>query len=407
MTKSYLTKEDIDQNVLVSDVLIGLRCIFHDQIDNVRNFVMFPDGKDKPYNIGFVNMERNEWYCTNPDMEGKATDLLEKVFDRKIDDDLLDTTYRLVGRFSQCPKPSTYMFDTTDTVQVPMDVSVIDDDDLLVPLYLMGISQLIANKYMKQGSYIGINDGEMYHTLLFPNSNGGYYSMVDKGWRVVGEEGVSLIGSKKDCQRLCVFDSPLDFLALQQKRHIKGADVFFSTDRFLIINGKKNLDEALGHVATHPEYYHVCCFFPNTDQGREMFAKFRDICQGTAVNSSRLYTAHTSIADSVVYDVNARRMDGLMTMTNIIADAKDREFEAKLAAEQQAQAQAAKQQMEQAQAAKQQKSQAPVAEKQQPKVQNVPQTTTVRDTQKPKSESTQTTQKVTTDDVKPKRSPRR
>ena len=96
-----------------------------------------------------------------------------------------------------------------------------------------------------------------------------------------------------------------------------------------------------------------------------------------------------------------------MTMTNIIADAKDREFEAKLAAEQQAQAQAAKQQMEQAQAAKQPKSQAPVAEKQQPKVQNVPQTTTVRDTQKPKSESTQTTQKVTTDDVKPKRSPRR
>ena len=184
MTTSYLTKEDIDQNVLVSDVLIGLRCIFHDQIDNVRNFVMFPDGKDKPYNIGFVNMERNEWYCTNPDMEGKATDLLEKVFDRKIDDDLLDTTYRLVGRFSQCPKPSNYMFDTTDTVQVPMDVSVIDDDDLLVPLYLMGISQLIANKYMKQGSYIGINDGEVYHTLLFPNSNGGYYSMVDKGCQI-------------------------------------------------------------------------------------------------------------------------------------------------------------------------------------------------------------------------------
>ena len=90
MTKSYLTKEDIDQNVLVSDVLIGLRCIFHDQIDNVRNFVMFPDGKDKPYNIGFVNMERNEWYCTNPDMEGKATDLLEKVFDRKIDDDFYE-----------------------------------------------------------------------------------------------------------------------------------------------------------------------------------------------------------------------------------------------------------------------------------------------------------------------------
>ena len=81
-----------------------------------------------------------------------------------------------------------------------------------------------------------------------------------------------------------------------------------------------------------------------------------------------------------------------MVMKSKISAAIEREQRAKAAAEKQAQAQAAKQQ-----------TQTPAAKKQQPKVQNVPQTATVRDTPKPKSETTKTTQKVATDDDRPKR----
>ena len=82
-----------------------------------------------------------------------------------------------------------------------------------------------------------------------------------------------------------------------------------------------------------------------------------------------------------------------MVMKSKVDAAIEREQRARAAAEKQAQTQAAKQQQ----------TQTPAAKKQQTKVQNVPQTVTVRDTPKPKSETTTTTQKVATDDVKPKR----
>ena len=391
MAKSYLTREDIDKNVLVSDVLIGMKSLFFGQENNIRQFVVYPRDKEPVY--CFVNMDRNEWFTSNPVMKGKATDLLEKVFNIKIDDEVINTTFKLMSGLLQNPRPSTFMFDPADIIKVEMDINLIDDNNIMSPLYMMGISQSLAYKFMMQGTFTGIRDNQEHHALLFPNSSGGYYSMNERGWRTVGEDGISLLGPTKECQRLCVFDSPLDFLALQQMRHIKGADVFFSTDRYLIINGKKNLDDALGHVSTHPEYYHVCCFFPITDQGVKLFAKFRDICQGTAVDSSRLYTGHTSLADSLDYEQIARRREGFMVMKSKISAAIEREQRAKAAAEKQAQAQAAKQQQ----------TQTPAAKKQQPKVQNVPQTATVRDTPKPKSETTTTTQKVATDDDRPKR----
>ena len=85
MDNYYLTKEDINKNVLVSDFLISTGSTFFGQDNNIRQFLMFPDGRDNPYLIAFVNMDRNEWVCTNPEMGGKVTDLAEKVFSLPID----------------------------------------------------------------------------------------------------------------------------------------------------------------------------------------------------------------------------------------------------------------------------------------------------------------------------------
>lgn len=59
MRKSYLSKEDINNNVLVSDFLISMGSTFFGQDNNIRQFLMFPDGRDNPYLIAFVNMDRN------------------------------------------------------------------------------------------------------------------------------------------------------------------------------------------------------------------------------------------------------------------------------------------------------------------------------------------------------------
>ena len=388
MNNSILSKEDIDRNILASDILIVMGSVFFDQEDNIRKFIANPNDEERSM-VVFVNMERNEWRTGKPLMEGKASDLLEKVFSLQ-PGEVGDTIYNVALTVHNQPKASSYLFDPTEKIKVAMDVGPIEDNGILAPLYCMGITQSLAYKYMKQGTFTGIRDGKEHHMLLFPNSNGGYYGLNGKGWRTVGEDGILLLGPTSDAQRLCVFDSPFDFLALQQKRHILGTDVFFSTDRYLIINGKKNLDDALGHISTHPEYYRVCCFFPTTDDGKKLLAKFHDICQGTDIDSSRLYADCKSIADSLDHDCQIRRDNGLVTMSGIIRAARKKEAEAKAAAE------------KQAQAAKQQ-TQTPAANKQQPKVQNVPQTATVRDTPKPKSETTTTTQKVATDDVKPKR----
>ena len=84
-------------------------------------------------------------------------------------------------------------------------------------------------------------------------------------------------------------------------------------------------------------------------------------------------------------------------MTAKMNAAIDREKRAKEAKEHEAEIEAAKKQQTETRA----------AERQQPKVRDVPQTPTVRDTPKPKSETTQTTQKVATDDDNPKRGFRR
>ena len=218
MTKSYLTKEDIDKNVLVSDFLIGRSSVFFGQEGNTRQFLAYPPGKDD-YIVVFANMDRNDWYCTNPVMGGKVTDLAEKVFSMPPNDATLNKIYKMSTLIDCLTKPSTYLIDTTDKIQVPVDVVPLEHSDILALLYCMGISQSVAYKFMKDGTYTGIRDGEEHHTPLFPNSNGGYYGLTANGWRTLGKEGITLLGPTRDLQRLCVFENPLDFLALQQKRH--------------------------------------------------------------------------------------------------------------------------------------------------------------------------------------------
>ena len=325
MDNYYLTKEDINKNVLVSDFLISTGSTFFSQDNNTRKFLMFPDGRDNPYLIAFVNMDRNEWVCTNPEMGGKVTDLAEKVFSLPIDAKFMANALRVVQIMDDMPRPSAFKLDPSDKVQVPVDVGVIDEDKILIPLFCMGISKKVAYDYLRQGTYKGIKDGKEHHMLLFPNSNGGYYSLAGNGWRVVGEEGISLIGPKMDTQRLCVFDNPLDFLTLQQKRSSIGMEMFFNNDRYLIINGDKNFEDALGHIATHQNYHSVCYFFPITDKGIENYWKIHDICPEKIVNSSRLYTGFDTYADSLDFDIRHRRHEGFFLMDSKVKAAEERQ----------------------------------------------------------------------------------
>ena len=266
MHSIILSKKLVDDHVSVSDYLIGMGAMFFEQTGNMRKFISFQPGGSEPDRIVFVNMDRNEWTCTNP-------------------------------------LPSTIQF-THSKVQVPVEVSPIFDFDLLRPIYNMGISEKIAYENLKQGTYIGIKDGKKHHVLLFPNGQGGYYSLEGDKWHTIGDEGITIIGPKRDTQMLCVFTNPLDFLALKQMRQTLGMEPFFANDRFLVINGQRNMDEALRHIHANSEYYNVCCFVSNNEGGKADYEKFVDICQGSAINSSRLYKGHMTFADSL--DANLR-----------------------------------------------------------------------------------------------------
>ena len=158
MDNYYLTKEDINKNVLVSDFLISTGSTFFGQDNNIRQFLMFPDGRDNPYLIAFVNMDRNEWVCTNPEMGGKVTDLAEKVFSLPIDAKFMANALRVVQIMDDMPRPSAFKLDPSDKVQVPVDVGVIDEDKILIPLFCMGISKKVAYDYLRQGTYKGIKE---------------------------------------------------------------------------------------------------------------------------------------------------------------------------------------------------------------------------------------------------------
>ena len=154
MTKSYFTKEDIDKNMLVSDFLIGKQGVFFGQEGNTRQFLVYPPGKDD-YIVVFANMDRNDWYCTNPEMGGKVTDLAEKVFSMPLNGDMLNTIYKISSHIDSLTKPSTYLIDPTDKIQVTVDVTPLDHNYSLIPLYCMGISQSVAYKFLKDGTYTG------------------------------------------------------------------------------------------------------------------------------------------------------------------------------------------------------------------------------------------------------------
>lgn len=301
MHNKNLSKKFVDDNVSVSDYLIGMGAMFFEQTGNIRKFVTFK--QDEPDHVVFVNMDRNEWTCTNPEIGGKVTDLAENFFSLPSNDETLQSIITTVRNVAMAPLPSTILFEHSK-VQVPVEVSPIFDLDLLHPVYCMGISEKIAYENLKQGTYTGVRDGKEHHVLLFPNGKGGYYSLEGDKWHTVGEEGITLIGPRRDTQMLCVFTNPLDFLALKQQRQNLGMEPFFANDRFLIINGQRNMDEALRHIHANSGYYNVCCFVQNSDRGKADYEKFVDICQGSAINSSRLYRGHLTLADSL--DANLR-----------------------------------------------------------------------------------------------------
>ena len=208
MDNKKLNKKAIDDNVLVSDYLIGMGAVFFEQEGNIRKFVTLQADNNDPDRVVFVNMDRNEWTCAIPEMGGKATDLAERFFSLPSNGDTLQSIIDTVRNVSMAPQPSTIQYEHSK-VKVPVDVSPIFDLDLLRPIYSMGISEKIASECLKQGTYIGIKDGKEHHVLLFPNGQGGYYSLEGDKWHTIGDEGITIIGPKRDTQMLCVFSFPL------------------------------------------------------------------------------------------------------------------------------------------------------------------------------------------------------
>lgn len=68
-------------------------------------------------------------------MGGKVTDIAEKVFSLSINEQFMANILKIVHIIDGQPRPSAFELDPTDKVRVPVDVGVIDDDKILIPLF--------------------------------------------------------------------------------------------------------------------------------------------------------------------------------------------------------------------------------------------------------------------------------
>lgn len=290
---------EVNESVKIAEFLLGMQIPFQQQIGRNRycNIANVANGKDTTI---AVNLDRNHWYSEELEMGGKVTELVEDVMNQgKIDFAMLKFIEEQASKARKLEVRSTFDFQETK-VTVKVKVKPLQDPMLLSHLCAFGISADISTKYLMQGTFRGIKDGKEHHTVVFGNDKGGYYLFNGGDFRTYGTDGITIIGEPCKGQRLCVYDNVMDFLAMMQKRSTLGTDVLLSNDRHLVINGSRNLEDALNHIKEKSDYENICCIFPTNDYGKKLFAKISNISAGAAIDSSRLYAGYLTLADTLV-----------------------------------------------------------------------------------------------------------
>lgn len=125
--------------------------------------------------------------------------------------------------------------------------------------------------------------------IALRNVNGGLQLYTGEFSYPENSEGYCLFGGEEveQGEKLYVYENILDYLALMERRHASGVEAIMPPAHHLIINGEKNLTEALTYIHNYCDYLSVVCMFPNDEEGRALFEKVNHAARNTAENASR------------------------------------------------------------------------------------------------------------------------
>lgn len=134
---------------------------------------------------------------------------------------------------------------------------------------------------------------EKFSTVIaLRNVNGGLQLYDGECSYPLKSEGYCLLGGEKLLfgDKLYVYENIMDYLALMEQRHANGVDTLMASEQHFIINGERNLSEALAYIQDRCDYLQVVSMLPNDEKGRDLFERVNNAAFDTAEDASqRLY----------------------------------------------------------------------------------------------------------------------
>lgn len=160
--------------------------------------------------------------------------------------------------------------------------------------------------------------------IAMRNVNGGLQLYTGEFSYPEKSEGYCLFGGEEveRGEKLYVYENIMDYLALMERRHASGVEAIMPPAHHLIINGEKNLTEALTYIHDYCDYLNVVCMFPNDEEGRTLFEKVNHAARNTAEDASRrmyadqhffsLYAKTANIFDYADRDACQRELERMI-----------------------------------------------------------------------------------------------
>lgn len=288
--------------VPISDFLSAMEVNFSEQVMSLRHYNIDLDNPTRTIEIT-VNTARNEWIDRNDrSKHGQLTSLLDHI---QINGEDFDGNYYEHMKFmldayrEMDTVPSSYPTATVRLGSIGTTVTDKIDDSVYAMMALRGISRHTVDKHCKQIMVSDRKTRTVQPMLAFQSDNDNWYAFTGSSWRPVTDGGISTAGEFKKNQYLYVYDNPLDYLAMMEKWHRNRVENAFGSAYHLILNGRQNIGDARQFIKDNPDFLSVKTFFPDTTDGRQMFAEIDDASKGTSVNCSYIFKGFESLSDQM------------------------------------------------------------------------------------------------------------
>lgn len=292
----------------ITDVMAAFGLDFDEQLGPNRRYILADTRTGRVYDFE-VNILRNEWISRKDGVYGGLPELAYWLSG-------LGLPLRGSYRYSDIPQvvdmyhglwkmPSRYTF-TNIRVGKSAVVSVndISSHDVLMNLAWHGISVKTAvDAGCKEAIVFDRARGKTSRMLTIPCRGDSFYLFNGACYRPVENGGISIIGKHRRDQFCYVYDNWHDCLAMMEQCHRNHIGFLCEGSRHLIINGERNIVEAMKFLKTNPDFREVRCLLPKGEDSDRLFLKIAEATGGTATDCSYLYDGLPSMAATIKHPI--------------------------------------------------------------------------------------------------------